>query len=54
MTRPQAMSGQDALHGTVFDAIDKMPLMLYYSYEKSPKKFIELKEITNDLKQFSI
>ena len=37
---------KDALKGTAFDAIDDM---LYYMYEKSPKKCRELEEVISDL-----
>ena len=36
---------KDALKGTAFDAIDDMLLKLYYLYEKSPKKCMELEEV---------
>ena len=42
---------KDALSGTVFDSIDEMLLCLYYLYEKSPKKCIELKSLCADLKE---
>ena len=42
---------KDALSGTLFDSIDKMLLCLYYLYEKSPKKCIELESLCADLKE---
>lgn len=42
---------KDALCGTLFDSIDEMLLRLYYVYEKSPKKCIELESLCADLKE---
>ncbi|CAB3993296.1 zinc finger 862-like [Paramuricea clavata] len=42
---------KDALRGTFFDSIDEMLLRLYYVYEKSPKKCIELESLCADLKE---
>ena len=42
---------KDALSGTLFDSIDNMLLRLYYLYEKSPKKCIELESVCADLKE---
>ena len=42
---------KDALSGTLFDSIDDMLLRLYYLYEKSPKKCIELESVCADLKE---
>ena len=42
---------KDALSGTLFDSIDEMLLRLYYLYEKSPKKCIELESLCADLKE---
>ena len=41
---------KDALRGTSFDLLDEMLLRLYYLYEKSPKKCMELESIVTDLK----
>ena len=42
---------KDALSGTLFDSIDDMLLHLFYLYEKSPKKCIELESVCADLKE---
>ena len=42
---------KDALHGTVFAEIDEMVLLLYYMYEKSPKKCRQLEDVIIELKQ---
>ena len=42
---------KDALSGTLFDSIDEMLLCLYYLYEKSPKKCIELESLCAVLKE---
>ena len=41
----------DALKNTLFSQVDDMLLRVYYLYEKSPKKCLELNEVVNELKQ---
>ena len=45
------MSITDALKDTYFKEIDQLLLHIYYAYEKSPKKYHELKEIVDNLKE---
>ena len=47
----QELALKDALKGTVFDLIDEILVLLYYVYEKSPKKCRELEEVVADLLQ---
>ena len=45
------LSIKDALNASFFKRIDELLLQIYYVYENSPKKCVELKEIVEDLKQ---
>ena len=45
------LSIKDALNASFFKRIDELLLQIYYVYENSPKKCVELKEIVGDLKQ---
>lgn len=42
---------KDALKSTLFVQVDELLLRLYYLYEKSPKKCVELDEVISELKQ---
>ena len=42
---------KDALSGILFDSIDDMLLRLYYLYEKTPNRCIELESLCSDLKE---
>ena len=45
------LSLKDALASTFFSTIDDMLMHVYYLYEKSPKKCVELAEIVDELRQ---
>ena len=42
---------KDALASTFFSTVDDMLMRIYYLYEKSPKKCVELEEIVEELKE---
>ena len=42
---------KDALRGTLFSTIDDMLLKLYFLYEKSPKKCLELDGVVASLRE---
>jgi len=42
---------KDASKSTLFVQVDELLLRLYYLYEKSPKKCVELHEVVSELKQ---
>ena len=45
------LSLKDALANTFFSMIDDMLMCVYYLYEKSPKKCVELAEVVDELRQ---
>ena len=45
------LSLKDALANTFFSTIDDMLMRVYYLYEKSPKKCVELAEVVDELRQ---
>ena len=45
------LSLKDALAGTFFSTIDDLLMRVYYLYEKSPKKCVELAEVVDELRQ---
>ena len=45
------LSLKDALGSTYFSVIDDMLMRIYYLYEKSPKKCVELADVVDELKQ---
>ena len=45
------LSLKDALASTFFSTVDDMLMRIYYLYEKSPKKCVELEEIVEELKE---